>query len=84
MICEEKQKYSLFYSFSGCITNIIFNIILIPRFGMIGAAIATLISQISSNIISFALIKETRILSKMLLKSLNPINGIKDLLSQKK
>ena len=31
--CEEKQQYSLFYSFSGFITNIIFNIYLIPDYG---------------------------------------------------
>ena len=64
MICENKEKYSTFYSFSGCITNIIFNFLLIPKYGIIGAAIATLISQISSNILSFSLIKDARILTK--------------------
>lgn len=83
MICENKQKYSLIYSFTGCITNIIANLILIPICGIIGAAIATCFSQIAANFISFMFNKETRILPKMLLKSLNPINGIKDLLNQK-
>jgi len=77
MICENKEKYSMFYSFCGCITNIIFNILLIPKYGIIGAAIATLISQIFSNVVSFLLFKETRIISKMLLKSLNIFNGIR-------
>ena len=77
MTCENKEKYSLIYSFNGCITNIILNIILIPKYGIIGAAIATLISQVFSNIIAFLFIKEARCLSIMLLKSLNPINGIK-------
>lgn len=79
MICENKEKYSTFYSFSGCITNIIFNFLLIPKYGIIGAAIATLISQISSNILSFSLIKDARILTKKIIISLNPINGLKEL-----
>ena len=84
MICENKEKYSMFYSFIGCISNIIFNILLIPKYGIIGASLATLISQISSNIISFLLLKETRILSKMLLISLNPFNGLRELISKMK
>ena len=83
MICENKEKYSMFYSFIGCITNIIFNVLFIPKYGIIGAAIATLVSQISSNIISFSLIKETRVLSKKILMSLNPINGLKELLNKR-
>lgn len=79
MICENKEKYSTFYSFFGCITNIIFNFLLIPKYGIIGAAIATLISQISSNILSFSLIKDARILTKKIIISLNPINGLKEL-----
>ncbi len=78
MICENKEKYSTFYSFSGCVTNVIFNSLLIPKYGIIGAAIATLISQISSNILSFYLIKDARILAKKILISLNPINGFKE------
>ena len=77
MMCENKEKYSMFYSFCGSITNIIFNMILIPKYGIFGAAIATLISQIFSNVISFSFFKETRILSKLILKSFNIFNGIR-------
>ena len=79
MTCENKEKYSLFYSFCGSFANIILNAILIPKYGIIGAAIATLSSQIFSNIIAFLFIKDARCLSFMLLKSLNPIIGIKEL-----
>lgn len=82
MTCEGKEKYSLFYSFCGCFSNIILNIILIPRFGIIGAAIATIISQFFSNIIAFLFIKNARVLSIMLIKSLNPLNGIKCILKK--
>jgi len=79
MTCENKEKYSLLYSFNGCMANIILNVILIPKFGIIGAAIATLVSQVFSNIIAFLFIKDARKLSIMLLKSLNPIKGFKEL-----
>lgn len=79
MACERKEKYSLYYSFVGCIVNIILNSILIPKFGIIGAAMATLASQLCSNIIVFLFIRNIRIISIMLLKSLNPICGINEL-----
>ena len=83
MTAENKEKFSLIYSFVGSIINIIFNIILIPKYGIIGAAVATLIGQISSNILIFLFIPNMRNLSKWLLQSLNPINGINELLRRK-
>lgn len=70
LICENKGKYSLFYSGIGSISNIIINFLLIPKYGMYGAAIATLISQFLANIVSFVFIKETRILSIYAIKSI--------------
>lgn len=84
MTCENKEKYSLLYSFMGSVVNIIFNLILIPRYNILGAAIATTISQIFSNILAFLLIKNTRIMSIMLLKSLNPILGLKQIIFKSK
>lgn len=79
MTCENKEKYSTIYSLVGCVSNIILNAILIPKYSYYGAAIATLISQISSNIIVFNLMPKARIISLMALKSLNIFNGIKEL-----
>lgn len=70
LTCENKGKFSLFYSGVGSISNIIMNFLLIPKYGMYGAAIATLTSQFLANIISFALIKETRRLSIYAVKSM--------------
>lgn len=83
MTCENKEKYSTIYSLVGCMTNIILNALLIPKYSFYGAAIATLISQLSANIIIFGLIKKTRILSKMAIKSLFVTNGIKELRKKK-
>lgn len=70
LTCENKGKYSLFYSGVGSISNIIINFILIPKYGMYGAAVATLASQFLANIVSFAFIKETRNLSIYAIKSI--------------
>ena len=79
MICENKEKYSLFYSLSGSLSNIILNSILIPRYGMYGAAIATLCSQFAANILSFMIFKETKILSKYAIKAIFFVEPIKKL-----
>jgi O-antigen/teichoic acid export membrane protein len=44
-ISENLQKYSFYRTFAGAIINIFLNYILIPRYDIIGAAFATLISQ---------------------------------------
>lgn len=77
MVCENKEKYSLFYSFSGSFVNIILNTILIPKHGIHGAAIATLCSQICANILSFSIFKKTRQLTTYALKAIFFIEPIK-------
>ncbi len=44
-IIENLQKYSFYRTLSGAIINILLNYIMIPLYGISGAAIATLISQ---------------------------------------
>lgn len=45
-LSENLQKYAFLRTFLGVVANIFLNITLIPRYGVEGAAIATLISQI--------------------------------------
>ena len=45
-ITKKLQKYYAFYVFLGAILNIILNIYLIPIYGIIGAAYATIITYI--------------------------------------
>ena len=45
-IAENLQKYSFYRTLSGAVINILLNFILIPKFGVKGAAVATLISQV--------------------------------------
>lgn len=44
-IIEDLQKYSFYRALSGAIVNVILNIYLIPKYGISGAAYATLIAQ---------------------------------------
>ena len=47
-ISENLQRYSFYRTFSGAVLNLILNFILIPKFGINGAATATLISQMTA------------------------------------
>lgn len=46
----DKQKYLSFYTGIGAIFNVILDLILIPRYGITGSAIATFFAQLISNI----------------------------------
>lgn len=45
-IAEGLQKYSFYRTLAGAILNVISNLLLIPKYGIFGAAIATLLSQL--------------------------------------
>lgn len=60
LICENKNKYVTVFCAWGAVANAVLNVLLIPRYGMIGAAVATLLTQIIANLIIPALYKETR------------------------
>lgn len=71
LIAENLTKISFYRTFIGAIINIILNIILIPTYGILGAAIATLISYgVSAYLLNF-LFKKSRIVFIMQTKTLN-------------
>lgn len=51
IVCENKQKYLKYMYIGAVVINIILNIILIPNFGAVGAAIASLITQIFTSLV---------------------------------
>ena len=69
LISEGLQKYSVIYISAGAIINIVLNYLLIPVIGGYGAAVATLISQVTVAIIAPLFIKQTRISAIMMLKA---------------
>jgi len=73
-INENAIKYSLLQTISGAVINISLNLILIPLFSGVGAAIATLIAQIFSSFLINAFIPKLRVLFLIELRSLvNPL-----------
>ena len=72
MLVEEKQKYILPINVLGASANVIMNYFMIPMFGINGAAIASLITQIFTNVVVGYIIKPIRRNNFLIVKSLNP------------
>ena len=60
ILAEGKQKYLIYLNMGGVIANIVLNLLLIPPFGPEGAAIASLVTQIFTNLVMGAIIKPLR------------------------
>ena len=77
LLNENKTKVVFLSSFLGAITNIILNLILIPLYGINGAAFATVISYLVAAYIGVLIIKDTRYIFNMLLNTFNVFRLIK-------
>lgn len=60
LICEKKEKYVFVLSAMGAVTNLLLNWLMIPQWGINGAAIATLVTQVFANILYPIVFKDTR------------------------
>lgn len=60
ILCENKNKYVKYYLAIGAAVNLVLNSLLIPSWGIEGAAFATLVTQIVTAVIAPSLFKETR------------------------
>jgi len=69
-ISENLQRYAFYRTAIGASINVILNLILIPIFGLIGAATATVIAQSMAALFFDVLTKKTRIVFYMKLKTL--------------
>ena len=72
ILSEGKQKYLLGINLSGAIANVLLNAVLIPLCGIKGAAIASLLTQIFTNVIMGWIIPSIRPNNRLMLQSLNP------------
>jgi O-antigen/teichoic acid export membrane protein len=70
ILIENALIFSLITQGIGAVINVVLNIILIPRYGVEGAAYATLFSYACSSFFSLALYSKTRPVFFMMLKSL--------------
>ena len=87
VLAEEKNKYVKYYLAIGVGINLVLNSFMIPMWGIEGAAIATLITQIMTSIITPMFFKGTREHTKIVWEAFCfkwYFKGKHDKLSQKK
>ena len=70
IVSEGKQKYLKYIYGSAAIMNVLLNALLIPRLGAIGAALASLITEVFTSIILPMLIKELRPSAKLMIQAI--------------
>ncbi len=78
ILAEQKQKYLWLINLSGAVFNILLNLLLIKPFGACGAAFASLLTQIFSNLILGFIYKPLRDNNKIILNSLRPKFAIEE------
>lgn len=71
ILAEKKNKYVKYYLGMGAMLNVALNLCLIPALGIVGAAIATLVTQIFTSLIAPLFFKETRVHTKIVLQSVD-------------
>lgn len=69
LVAEGKQKYEKWFTLIGAILNILLNSILIPCCGIVGAAIASLVTQAITNFVAPLMFKETRACGKYMIEA---------------
>lgn len=76
IIIENLQKFVVLRNIVGCLVSIILNILLIPKFGIIGSAIATVITMAFSGYFSHLFVRQFNFLFKIQTKSIfkSPLN----------
>lgn len=72
ILAENKQRYLWIINLSGAILNVVLNAILIPFFGASGAASASLVTQVFTNVIIGYILKPISYNNKLMYKGLNP------------
>lgn len=84
ILAEGKQKYLWIINLSGAAANVVLNCFLIPVMGINGAALASLVTQIFTNVIVNQIIKPIRYNNKLMLRGLDPRILYQSILSVKK
>ncbi|MBR5767087.1 MAG: flippase [Clostridia bacterium] len=72
MLSTNNQKHLWKINLSGALANVALNAVLIPFFGIYGAAAASLVTQIFTNVVTGYIIKPVRPNNAIMVKGLNP------------
>ncbi|MBP3706215.1 MAG: flippase [Clostridia bacterium] len=87
ILAEGKQKYLWMINLSGAIFSIVLNIVFVLFFDIVGAAIATVLTQLFTNVILGFVIRPISQNNRILLKAFNPkilIDYLRELRTPKK
>lgn len=76
-IVEGLQRFTTINTIIGAVLNIVLNLYFIPKIGIVGSAIATLIAQFYSGFFCLLLFPKTRVHFKLMLNSFNIVNTIR-------
>ena len=71
LLLDDLQLYSFYRTLFGCILNVVLNLVLIPPFGIVGSAMATVISFVAATF-SLALFPRCRPIILMMIESILP------------
>lgn len=69
LVMEDLNRFTLIFTIFGALTNVVLNYFLIPIYGGVGAAFATLISQVVVALIIPLMFKRTRDITLLMLRS---------------
>ena len=72
MLAEEKQRYLWIINLSGVLTNTVLNLLLIPLWGLAGAALASVMTQLVTNFFISYIVRPIRDNNTLIIKSLHP------------
>lgn len=76
ILAENLQKYLWAINLTGAVANVVLNALMIPFWGMYGAALASILTQMFINVIIGFIIRPLRRNNLLLFKGLNPKNAI--------
>jgi O-antigen/teichoic acid export membrane protein len=77
LLAENLQQFSFYRTLAGALTNVILNLFLIPKMGIKGAALATVVSYFAAAYLSMAFFRRTKENFWMSTRSFNPIFATK-------
>lgn len=77
IVCHNYQKYLKYLYGGAAASNVILNLIFIPLFGASGAALASLLTQISTIIVFPAMIRQLRPNTKLMLEAI-ALKGLRE------
>lgn len=70
IVCEKKQKYLKYMYFAAAVINVVLNSLMIPLWGVSGAAAASLITQVCTSLIIPAFIPQMRRNTKLMIEAI--------------